>query len=189
MPPAPLPIDQLWAEYAERVRRAALMLTGNIWDADDLVQETFVTVADTAKPFEGRSAVYTWLYGILLNLDRRRRRRLGMHQRKMDDLRRQMESAPASFPSADAPVVASEWKNSLWAQVHQLPEGQRQALVLRYSEELKYDEIAEIMQCPVGTVKSRVFHGLLALRRSMAEPSDSDDSEEDAAGEDVPQAI
>ena len=170
MAPQPLSIDQLWSEHGERIRRAALMLTGNVWDADDLVQETFVAVADSAKPFEGRSALYTWLYGILLNLDRRRRRQLGTHQRKMDDLRQQMESATSSFPAADAAVVNDEWKHSLWSQVHQLPQGQRQSLVLRFSEELKYEEIAEILECPVGTVKSRVYHGLMALRRIFAEP-------------------
>lgn len=186
MPTPSPPVEQLWAEHGERVRRAALMLTGNVWDADDLVQETFVTVVDSAKPFEGRSAVYTWLYGILLNLDRHRRRRLGTHQRKVEDLKRQQQSAPDSFPAADVAVVTKEWKSSLWSHVHQLPEGQRQALVLRYSEELKYDEIAQIMDCPVGTVKSRVFHGLLALRRTLSpQQDDADDSDE----EDVPRAM
>ena len=56
---------------------------------------------------------------------------------------------------------------TLWSYVHQLPEGQRQSLVLRYSEGLKYDEIGEVLGCPAGTVKSRVYHGLLALRRML----------------------
>lgn len=145
------------------------MLTGNVWDADDLLQETFATLADSHRRFQGRSAVYTWLYGILLNLDRRRRRRLSTHARKVDDLRRQMAKTPPSFPAADAATIADEWRETLWSHVHRLPEGQRQSLVLRFSEELKYEEIAEILQCPTGTVKSRVYHGLLALRRMLSE--------------------
>ena len=50
-----------------------------------------------------------------------------------------------------------------------LPNGQRQVLVLRFSEHLRYDEIAEVLECPLGTVKSRIFHGLAALREMLAE--------------------
>ena len=55
----------------------------------------------------------------------------------------------------------------LGAVVALLPEGQRQSLVLRFSEGLRYEEIAEVLECPLGTVKSRIFHGLAALRRIL----------------------
>jgi RNA polymerase sigma-70 factor (ECF subfamily) len=70
-------------------------------------------------------------------------------------------------PAAETAIEVSEWKRSLWAYVARLPDGQRQALVLRFSEGLRYDEIAEVLACPLGTVKSRIFHGLLALRRLL----------------------
>jgi RNA polymerase sigma-70 factor (ECF subfamily) len=114
--------------------------------------------------FEGRSSIYTWLYGILLNLDRRQRRCYGIRRRKLRVLWDSHVSEDATSPRADAASEVREWKNSLWARVAQLPDGQRQALVLRFSEGLRYDEIAEAMQCPLGTVKSRIFHGLEALR-------------------------
>jgi RNA polymerase sigma-70 factor (ECF subfamily) len=94
---------------------------------------------------------------------------LGTQQRKLEDLRRERPAGPPSIPGAETPLVATEWKKSLWAHVHQLPEGQRQSLVLRFSEELKYEQIATILQCPVGTVKSRIFHGLLALKKSLGQ--------------------
>jgi RNA polymerase sigma-70 factor (ECF subfamily) len=53
--------------------------------------------------------------------------------------------------------------------VAQLPDGQRQTLVLRFGEGLAYHEIAEVLECPLGTVKSRIFHGLAALRRILEE--------------------
>ncbi|MCA9177676.1 MAG: RNA polymerase sigma factor [Planctomycetales bacterium] len=170
MPDVPS-IEELWFEHGERIRRAALMLCGNAWDADDLVQETFATIADSPRAFQGRSAVYTWMYGILLNLDRRRRRRASTHQRKVATLQEQPPATPGEA-GPDAQAIAAEWKETLWSRVHELPERQRQTLVLRYSEDLKYEEIAEVLECPVGTVKSRIYHGLLALRRLLGEDSE-----------------
>jgi RNA polymerase sigma-70 factor (ECF subfamily) len=140
------------------------VLTGSPWDADDLAQETFLVVARQADRFEGRSSIYTWLYGILLNLDRRQRRRLGTQRRKLKLFHEQASHSDADAPSADQRMEAAEWKRSLWSKVACLPDGQRQALVLRFSEQLRYDEIADALECPLGTVKSRIFHGLRGLR-------------------------
>jgi len=160
-----LQIDSTSEQYFARIHRAALVLCGNPWDADDLAQETFLVLARQSGSFEGRSSIYTWLYGILLNLDRRERRRWGMRRRKLRVL---WDNQPDSVvPRADAASEVGEWKKSLWARVATLPDGQRQALVLRFSEGLRYEEVAEVLQCPLGTVKSRIFHGLAALRRVL----------------------
>lgn len=164
-----LDIDQTTLEHFARIHRAALVLCGNPWDADDLAQETFLVLARQGGAFEGRSSIYTWLYGILLNLDRRERRRYGMRRRKLKVLWDSQPEATATSPGADAATEVSEWKKSLWARVAKLPDGQRQSLVLRFSEGLRYEEIAEILECPLGTVKSRIFHGLGALRRLLDE--------------------
>lgn len=154
-------------EHFARIHRAALVLTGNPWDADDLAQETFLVFAAQKDRFKGRSSLYTYLYGILLNLDRRERRRLGMNRRKLKVLWENEPSSEPASPPSSAPVEVAEWKRSLWAWVNQLPDGQRHALVLRFSEGLRYDAIAEALDCPLGTVKSRIFHGLAALRRLL----------------------
>jgi RNA polymerase sigma-70 factor (ECF subfamily) len=164
-----LDIDQTTEEHFARIHRAALVLSGNPWDADDLAQETFLILARQGGDFQGRSSIYTWLYGILLNLDRRERRRYGMRRRKLRVLWDSQPAASATSPGADAATEVSEWKKSLWARVANLPDGQRQSLVLRFSEGLRYEEIAEILECPLGTVKSRIFHGLGALRRLLDE--------------------
>src|SRR5262245_33412604 len=159
-----LDLDRAVREHFARIHRAALILSGNPWDADDLAQETFLVYANTRSKFRAQSSIYTWLYGILLNLERRERRRAGTHRRKLQEL----QAAPRGMePPADAAVEAAEWRNSLWAFVAQLPDGQRQALVLRFSEGLRYEEIATVLGCPVGTVKSRIFHGLISLRRLL----------------------
>ncbi len=159
-------VDQVTREHFPRIHRAALVLTGNPWDADDLAQETFLVLAAKSHEFQGRSSAYTYIYGILLNLERRNRRRAGMRKRKLRVLWDNEPREP-TVPAAETAIEVAEWKTSLWAIVARLPDGQRQALVLRFSEHLRYDEIAEVLGCPVGTVKSRIFNGLTALRELM----------------------
>src|SRR5262245_14753915 len=157
--------------YFSRIQRAALMLSGNPWDADDLAQETFLVLTRGPQRFAGRSKLYTWLYGILLNLERRERRRRTARERTRRNLAGQSRECGAER-SADSLCEAAEWRRSLWAQVARLPDPQRQALVLRYSEQLSYEEISRVLDCPLGTVKSRIFNGLAALR-AMLDPADA----------------
>lgn len=160
-------------EHFARIHRAALVLTGNPWDADDLAQETFLVMARRSSDFQGRSALYTWLYGILLNLERRERRRLSTNRRKLQVLWTGDNDRQNSTPPPDAPIEVAEWKRSLWAKVALLPDAQRETLVLRFSEKLRYEEIAEVLECPLGTVKSRIFNGLSTLRTLLADDADA----------------
>ena len=166
---AKLDLEAVIRDYFGRIHRAALVLTGNPWDADDLAQETFLSLVQQAGKFEERSSIYTYLYAILLNLDRRRRRQQGMRRHKLQVLWDDGSPANVTAPAAETSIEVAEWKTSLWARVAKLPDGQRQALVLRFSEGLRYDDIAEALQCPLGTVKSRIYHGLLGLRRLLDE--------------------
>jgi RNA polymerase sigma-70 factor, ECF subfamily len=184
-----LDVNDLIQQYFSRIHRAALVLSGNPWDADDLAQETFLVVARQLDRFEGRSSLYTWLYGILLNLDRRERRRYGLRRRKLQVLWDNEPTQPRTTPAADAAAEVREWKHSLWGRVAKLPDGQRQALVLRFSEQLRYDEIAEALGCPLGTVKSRIFHGLLALRQVMEEEGEDLQQLPEHPCEDISRAI
>lgn len=159
-------------EHFARIHRAALVLTGNPWDADDLAQETFLIMARRAGDFQGRSALYTWLYGILLNLERRERRRLSVQRRKLQVLWNGDADRPTTTAPAESPVEVAEWNRSLWAKVALLPDAQRETLVLRFSEKLRYEEIAEVLDCPLGTVKSRIFHGLATLRTLLSDEQD-----------------
>jgi len=166
-----LDLDQLIEDYYTRIHRAAIVLTGNAWDADDLAQETFLVMSNNLTRFQGRSSIYTYLYGILLNLDRRERRRMGTRRRKLRVLGEEAEQGrERGYAPTGSPLEMDEWKQSLWSLVARLPDGQRHAIVLRFSESMRYEQISEAMSCPLGTVKSRIFHGLLSLRR-MAEDS------------------
>ncbi len=71
----------------------------------------------------------------------------------------------------------------------QLADGQRHALVLRFSEGLRYEEIAEVLECPLGTVKSRIFHGLAALRRILDQEGEDARRLPDFPSEDLSHAV
>ena len=125
-----------------------------------------MVLARQPDSFAGKSTLYTWLYGVLLNLERRERRRNGLRRRKLRVL---WDDRPgeASAGTAQTSLEVTEWKEGLWGQVAKLPDSQRQVLVLRFAQRLSYDEIAQVVQCPLGTVKSRVFNGLGALRELL----------------------
>lgn len=161
-------LAEVTAQHFARIHRAALVMCGNPWDADDLAQETFLVLARDRARFQGRSSLYTWLYGILLNLERRERRRAGLKRRKLRVVWDNEPDGERTTPAAETSLEVAEWKRSVWSVVAQLPDGQRQALVLRYSEHLSYDEIAVVLECPVGTVKSRIFNALASLRERLA---------------------
>jgi RNA polymerase sigma-70 factor (ECF subfamily) len=167
-----LDIRQIADVYFSRIHRTALVLSGNPWDADDLAQETFLVLARNANQFRGGSSIYTWLYGILLNLDRGHRRRCGARRQKLRAMWMSEIGSLKSMPPADAPAEMREWKQTLWAQVAELPLGQRDVLVLRFSEHLQYEEIAEVLGCPLGTVKSHVTRGRARLLQALGGPDD-----------------
>lgn len=152
-----------------RIRRAALLLSnGNDGDADDLTQETLLQAARGWSRFQGKSAVGTWLYSILLNQHRQRKRsshRLWRRCLNWFERKPRVESNGAP----DQGVLAEEWRSSLWSAVALLPDSQREAVILKYAENLSYEEIAQLLQCPIGTVKSRLHHALAELQRNLAE--------------------
>ena len=180
--PVSLDLEQLVQEHLPRLYRAALLLCGDPWEADDLAQEVFLVAARDPDRFQGRSAPYTWLYGILLNLSRRRHRKTRLHRRKLQVL--QEERSQRQPQSVSAPLEQQEFQGTLWALVDRLPEAQRQAVVLRFGQQLKYEEIAQIMGCPLGTVKSRLYHALRTLRGWMeAEEQEEGTPSRPATGE------
>lgn len=159
--------QELVEQHYAQIRRAAWLLTGNRCDAEDLAQETFVQAMLGWERFEGRCDPSTWLYGILLNLHRRRIRGRGRTWRRLWGWWDRRGPSPSVDPAAAA--IDREWERSIWRRVAGLPEAQRAAVLLRYAEELSLERIAEIQRCPVGTVKSRLHHALRRLRSELGD--------------------
>ena len=157
-----------------RIHRAALVMTGSVWEADDLAQETFLQALRALPKFQGASRPQTWLYAILIKQHRRRLRSRDRRNRRVLRWFAWARTPPENeIPGAQ--LELEEWRQSVWRLVAELPEAQRHVLVLRYSEELSYEEIAHVLGCPVGTVKSRLHHAVAQLRRRVneAEPPET----------------
>ncbi len=161
------PDDQWISMHYERIFNAAWMMSGDPWEAEDLAQETFVVAMDRWDTFGGRSTRATWLYGILLRLNRRRWRSASRMKRRIETYIRRNERAEPDNP-ADA-FATSQWQQSLWSTVASLPPKQREAIVLRFAQDLSYAEIAEAIGCAEGTAKTRVHHGLKKLKNMGVE--------------------
>jgi RNA polymerase sigma-70 factor (ECF subfamily) len=145
------------------------MMTGDAWAAEDLAQEVFVVAIDKWNRFDGRSSRSTWLYGILVRLNRRHQRTLARLGRRIKNYAFQNETDRNSKQNRHDPsknLAEQSWRQSVWAEVARLPLPQREAVTLRYSQGLSYEETAAAVGCPVGTVKTRIHHALKRLKQS-----------------------
>lgn len=173
-----LAFDELISAHQDRVLNTAFRLMGNYEEALDLTQEVFLNCFRKIGSFKGDSALSTWLYRITVNTAKNRwkyQQSRGMN--KMQSLETPVSSEDEErikqFPDAQPTPrkVASdrEAMESLEEHLQDLNEEHRQVLVLRYIEELSYEEIADILRLSLGTVKSRIHRARAELRDRMHE--------------------
>jgi len=173
----PRAFDTLINRYKDRIYNAAYRFLGNHEEAADLCQEVFVRAYRAIDGFEGKAKVSTWLYSITLNLCRNRVRDSKRKGRdKGVSLELLQERSPGrtdnfagggTSPSDNA--VRAELETALHACLEALPDHYRMTFVLRTYEDLAYDEIAEAMGCPSGTVKSRLNQARRLLKNCLTE--------------------
>jgi RNA polymerase sigma-70 factor (ECF subfamily) len=167
--------ERLVVKYQDRVFNTCRRMCGNRSDAEDLAQETFVRAFKSLGTFAGRSKFSTWLFRIAVNLaiSSRRNRRRATHSLDGDPARDNDGTAsaarwPASPTTTPADEALEREQQRLTLQaLADLDEESRSVVILRDLEEFGYDEIAEIMQVPVGTVKSRLHRARMALRERL----------------------
>lgn len=154
----PAAFDELVRRYKDRVYHVVYRFVGNHEDAQDLSQEVFLRAHQSLAQFEGRSKIYTWLYSIAGNLARNRLRDGGRRGRdkvvRLDEMRAEREQA--AVPNPEQAARGREMEAAMQEALLTLPEHYRIVFVLRTVDRLSYDEIAEIVGCPKGTVKSRL---------------------------------
>ena len=159
--------DLLVLKYQSRIISIAFKFVKEIQLAEDISQEAFIKAYRSIDSFREESAFYTWLYRITANTAKNYLVSKG--RRKESSISEMSISENEDFfelPTNDSPeqiLMAQSLKDTIYDALSGLPEDTRTALSLREFEGLNYEEIAEIMNCPVGTVRSRIFRGREAL--------------------------
>jgi len=154
--------DRLVELHRREVYHLAYRLLGNHADADDLAQEAFLRIYRSLGRFRGEASFRTWATRIVLNLVTDRRRDRATHpQFSLEDL------GPSEHPSAPGTQPGFLQSEALRRAVGRLPKRQRETLILRMFQEMKFHEIAAVMGCTVGTAKANFFHALRGLRQRV----------------------
>jgi RNA polymerase sigma-70 factor (ECF subfamily) len=162
--------DEAFARLVDRhegrTYNVCLRLTGNPDDAADAMQDTFLTVYRKLDRFHGDSRFSTWLYRVTVNacydLLRKRRRAPMLHVVGDDE-----EPRPEPGPPTPDPADEIAGTADVAAALARIPEEFRAVLVLADVQDLAYEEISRILEVPVGTVKSRVHRGRVALAKAL----------------------
>jgi RNA polymerase sigma-70 factor, ECF subfamily len=168
--------DLLVLKYQSRIVSIAFKFVKEIQLAEDISQESFIKAYRSIDSFREESAFYTWLYRITANTAKNYLVSKG--RRKESSISELSISENEDFfelPTNDSPeqiLMAQSLKDTIYDALSGLPEDTRTALSLREFEGLNYEEIAEIMNCPVGTVRSRIFRGREALENLISPITD-----------------
>ena len=157
----------------DRAYRVAFRILRDPDQAEDVLQEAFIKAYRGIRQFERRSAFYTWLYRIVVNLalDRRRRERPGSRIEWEDSVAHEVEprAVVGQSPDPDLSARRAEVREILSEGIQRLPDGQREVLLLREIEGLSYEEIATSMEISKGTVMSRLHYARRKLSSFLTE--------------------
>ena len=168
-------LNELIRKYQDRSYQYAFRLTRNQDEACDVVADAFLRVNNAIKNFKGNSAFSTWLYRIVTNcyLDRRKRDRSKIMvsmdatlQHDQEEITRELED------TGDTPADTAERNQRevmLQKALNKLPEFQKAMIIMFHAEQQTYEEIAEALDLPLGTVKSRLNRARISLRELLAE--------------------
>ena len=164
--------NQLVVRWERPIYALAYRVIGREEDARDVCQETFLRAFRALSGFKGQAKFSSWLYRITLNLCRdwiRRERRQPIAQAPegVDLIELASESTPAE--SIEELVARREVGRAVARAMAGLPEEQRTAIILKEYHGLTFQEIADLLDCPLSTVKTRLYQGLTVLRRQLDE--------------------
>lgn len=159
--------DLLVLKYQHKVMALVRRFVKDHAEAEDVAQETFIKAYRAISSFRGDSAFYTWLYRIAVNTAKNaldtRKRRPGADV-DIDDIEEFAFSDNLKTEENPESLLATEDLNRVVTEtLASLPEELRRALMLREFDGLPYEEIAQIMDCPIGTVRSRIFRAREAI--------------------------
>jgi RNA polymerase sigma factor (sigma-70 family) len=156
----------LFERYHLGLFRYLLSLTRNRTLSEDLVQEVFFRVLRYARSYDPNLSFRVWLYGMARNayLD-------ALHKRGWELTGSEMGDVRSSAPMPEEEVARKQDVKLLQEALQQLPEEKREVLILSRFHNMRYEEIARILKCEIGTVKVRVYRALKELREKFCEVS------------------
>lgn len=160
--------DLLVRKYQHKVISLVSRYVNDHAEALDISQEAFIKAWRALPNFRGDSQFYTWIYRIAVNTAKNylvsRGRRPTAYASDVDDQEDQMlQGKMKDVDTPEALALTDEIRDTVLAAIDALPEDLRTAIVLREIEGMSYDEIADVMECPIGTVRSRLFRAREAI--------------------------
>ena len=167
--------DELVRRYQERIYATVYHMTANHEDANDLAQEAFIKAFHALKSFKGGSSFYTWVYRIAVNKTINfLKQRKNKAQLSLDDLDLNAEHDPdlVALISEKTPrreVSLAELQEKLNAAMQKLSEPHRLVVTLHDVQGLSHEEIAKVMECNIGTVRSRLFYARQQLQAYLSD--------------------
>jgi RNA polymerase sigma-70 factor, ECF subfamily len=161
--------DLLVLKYQSRIINLVMRFVRNQTDAQDVTQEAFIKAYRALPNFRGDSAFYTWLYRIAVNTAKnylavqsnRRLPEVGQDISEMEQI--DNGTALKEMETPENLLLTREIQETVARAIENLPDDLRTAITLRELEGLSYEEIAEAMDCPIGTVRSRIFRAREAI--------------------------
>ena len=164
--------DLLINKYQHRIVSLVSRYVGDQADAMDVAQEAFIKAYRAIDRFRGDSAFYTWLYRIAINTAKNHlvassRRPPGDDVDAQEAEQFGADSGLKEYATPERMALSSELATTIQAAIDELPEELRTAIVLRELDGLSYEEIAAAMDCPIGTVRSRIFRARDAIDRRI----------------------
>ncbi|HEX2953966.1 MAG TPA: sigma-70 family RNA polymerase sigma factor [Bacillota bacterium] len=161
-------LERLMTKYQSFVYYLALQIVGDNQDAEEVTQEVFWRVYRFAKKFRGDAKVKTWLYTIAVNEARNRLRRKGVSRFAHEDI---SETELPTDQDLEEGYLLEERSAEIQSAIAKLNPTQQAVILMYYREELSYQEIADIMDVPIGTIKTHLFRGKKSLAKILGEQS------------------
>ena len=161
---------ELVEQYDKKVLGLAFKMLGNQQDAEDVYQEVFMNVFNHIQSFQFQSSFDTWLYRIVVNTSLNYRKKRNRHQKTTIDIPTDEPSMNLKDekPLPDEITVSQEIREQIESALNQLTLIQRTIFVLRFYQDFKIKDIAEIVSCSEGTVKNTLFRSTVKMRKLLA---------------------
>ena len=169
----PSAFNRLMAQHENRMYAVALRMCANREDAQDCLQEAMLRVYRAIGSFKGQSTFSTWVYRITMNtcLDELRRKK-NRQNTSLDNLVDMGWSPTDGGAGPEKQALMHEMREKMHGAIRELPDDMRAAVVLRDIQGFSYDEIAQMLEINVGTIKSRISRGREKLREKLKEYSE-----------------